>query len=573
MSEERKATPEVRQASAEGPAGAVEQGMFAAGPLGTCEIPQSPPDEAQASRGAGVKKPLVSEQRSSGLLGANHRTMGWYRQAKEDEARRDGLPEVGAPAWYRGSRGTHPRGPGGGKAGAGETGPLKGTTADISRSTTVSTKLQRIAELASQTPKMVLTSLSHHIDIEFLKEAYRRTRKDGAAGVDGQSAADYERELDSNLSSLLDRFKSGRYFAPPVRRVHIPKGDGKKTRPIGIPTIEDKILQRAVTMVLEAVYEQDFLDCSYGFRPGRSAHQALQAIWKGLMDMGGGWVLDVDIKAFFDTLNHGHLRSFLDQRVRDGVLRRTIGKWLNAGVMENGSLTLPEAGTPQGGVISPLLANLYLHEVLDKWFAEVVRPRLHGSAFLVRYADDFVIVCAEERDARRVMDVLPQRFGRCGLTLHPEKTRLVRFTRPSGRPGDPPDGNDQPPETFDLLGFTHYWGCSRWGRWLLMQKTAKGRFSRALKKIAQWCRENRHLPIGKQHCTLNQKLRGHDAYYGIPNNGEALKRFRCALERIWRGWLNRRGGRRPMRWERFKQLIARFPLSPARIRVPACNHA
>jgi group II intron reverse transcriptase/maturase len=240
---------------------------------------------------------------------------------------------------------------------------------------------------------MVFTTLAHHIDVDWLREAYRRTRKDGARGVDGQTAADYASNLEDNLRSLLDRAKSGTYRAPPVRRVHIPKGDGKQTRPIGIPTFEDKVLQRAVAMILEAVYEQDFQDFSYGFRPGRSAHQALQALHKGLARMAGGWVLEVDIRKFFDTLDHEHLREILRRRVRDGVLLRLIGKWLNAGVLEGLELSYPESGTPQGGVISPLLANIYLHEVLDEWFVRDVKPRLNGPAFLVRYADD----CAPRR--------------------------------------------------------------------------------------------------------------------------------------------------------------------------------
>jgi group II intron reverse transcriptase/maturase len=243
---------------------------------------------------------------------------------------------------------------------------------------------------------MALTTLAHHIDVDFLREAYRRTRKDGAPGVDRQTADEYAQNLEANLQALLDRFKSGTYRAPPVKRVHIPKGDGSKTRPIGIPTFEDKVLQRAVAMVLEAIYEQEFLDCSYGFRPNRSAHQALDALWKTLTEMKGGWVLEVDIKGFFDSLDHGHLRGFLDQRVRDGVLRRAVDKWLKAGVMEAGVLTHPDAGTPQGGVVSPLLANVYLHEVLDRWFETQVRPRLVGRATLIRYADD----CAPRRRGR-----------------------------------------------------------------------------------------------------------------------------------------------------------------------------
>ena len=263
-------------------------------------------------------------------------------------------------------------------------GKMEGTPSPV----TVSTKLQKVAKLAREAPGMVITSLSHHIDIDFLHEAYRLTRKDGAVGVDGQTAKDYEENLHENLENLLSRFKSGSYKAPPVLRVHIPKGDGTKTRPIGIPTFEDKVLQRAVTMLLEAVYEQDFLNCSYGFRPRRSAHQALEDFWKQSMKMQGGYVLEIDIQKYFDTIGHGHLRSFLNQRVRDGVIRRAIDKWLKAGVMEEGVLWNPETGSPQGGVVSPILANIYLHEVLDKWFELEVKPRLIGNTFLIRYADD-----------------------------------------------------------------------------------------------------------------------------------------------------------------------------------------
>ena len=261
--------------------------------------------------------------------------------------------------------------------------------AETSSSKTVSTKLERIAELARAMPQAALTTLAHHIDIDWLREAYRRTRKDGATGIDRQTGDEYARNLDDNLRSLLERAKSGSYVAPPVRRVHIPKaGDGSQTRPIGIPTFGDKVLQRAVAMVLEAVYEQSFLDCSYGFRPGRSAHQALRVVQSQTVMMAGRWVLEVDIRNFFGTLDHSHLRSIVRKRVRDGVLLRLIGKWLNAGVMEDGAIEYPEAGTPQGGVISPILANLYLHEVLDEWFAQQVVPRLAGRATLVRFADD-----------------------------------------------------------------------------------------------------------------------------------------------------------------------------------------
>jgi group II intron reverse transcriptase/maturase len=260
--------------------------------------------------------------------------------------------------------------------------------AETLSSGSVKTRLQRIAELARERPGMVFTSLSHVIDIYFLEEAHWRTRKDGAVGVDGQTAAEYGANLRENLQSLLDRFKAGTYRPPPVRRVHIPKGDGTKTRPIGIPTFEDKILQRAGAMVLEAIYEQEFCDCSWGYRPRRSAHQALEALRDGLMEMDGGWVVELDIRNFFGELDFQTLRGFLDQRVRDGVLRRTIDKWLKAGVLEEGSVRHPELGTPQGGVISPVLSNIYLHHVVDVWFENEVKPRLQGRAMLVRYADD-----------------------------------------------------------------------------------------------------------------------------------------------------------------------------------------
>lgn len=260
--------------------------------------------------------------------------------------------------------------------------PLEGKMAGTPNLESVSTRLQRIAQLAQEDRSRSLVSLAHHIDRDLLRRAYGRTRKDGAPGVDGQTAAAYEENLEENLQSLLDRFKSGVYKAPPVRRVYIPKGDDPtKKRPIGVPTFEDKVLQRAVAMVLEAVYEQDFLDCSYGCRPGRSAHHAIRDLRKGLMAMGGGWVLEADIQSYYDNLDHGHLRSFLDQRVRDGVIRRAIDKWLKAGVMEEGNLRHPATGTPQGGVISPLLSNIYLHEVLDVWFETAVKPRLAGGSF------------------------------------------------------------------------------------------------------------------------------------------------------------------------------------------------
>ena len=442
-------------------------------------------------------------------------------------------------------------------------------------STIVSTKQERIATLAKQSPEMAFTSLAYLIDIDWLKEAYRRTRKDGAAGVDGVTAEQYEQDLEGNLQSLLDRAKSGTYQAPPVRRVHIPKGGSStETRPLGIPTLEDKVLQRAVVMLLEPIYEQDFLDCSYGFRPGRSAHQALKSFRDQTMDgrPRGCWVLEVDIRKFFDNLEHGHLRQFLRHRVRDGVLLRLIDKWLNAGVMEDGNVSYPDSGTPQGGVVSPLLSNVFLHYVLDQWFERDVKPRMRRPAFLIRYADDFVIGLRDERDAQRVTDVIPQRFGRYGLTVHPTKTKLVRFLPPSSRKdrNGPPDDR---PGTFDLLGFTHYWARSRNGYWVVKLKTAKDRFTRAVRNIDHWCRNKRHLPIPEQHKKLNEKLRGHYAYYGVTGNSAALSRFFHEVGLRWRRWLNRRNNLRSMTWEKFVAIRRRFPLAPVRTVRSSLRHA
>lgn len=428
-------------------------------------------------------------------------------------------------------------------------------------------KQERIATLAKQSPRMSFTSLAYLMDLPWLLEAYHRTRKNGATGVDGQSWHEYGENLEANLQSLLDRAKSGRYQAPPAKRVHIPKaGSSTQTRPIGIPTLEDKVLQRAVVMLLEPIYEQDFSQSSYGFRPGRGAHQALERLWKETMNTDGGWMLEVDISKFFDTLDHDHLRRLIQYRVRDGVLLRLIGKWLNAGVMESGQVSYPEAGSPQGGVISPLLANVYLHYVLDTWFEQEVQPRLAGRAYLIRYADDFVIGFTNEEDAHRVEDVLPKRFGRYGLSIHPEKTRLVRFNKPDDRNG--PSGQ---PESFDLLGFTHFWGRSARGIWVVKRKTSGSRLSRALRAINQWCRDHRHEPLAEQQQALSQKMRGHCAYYGITGNSKCLSAFRTWVVRIWRNWLSRRNRERGMTWDCFNRLMARYPLPAAVAIHSACR--
>ncbi len=429
----------------------------------------------------------------------------------------------------------------------------------------VSTKLQRIAKLAHDAPELAFTTLAHHLDLAWMREAHRRTRKDGATGVDGRTAEQYAEHLEENLQSLLDRAKSGAYRAPPVRRVHIPKGDGSQMRPIGIPTFEDKVLQRALAMLLEAIYEQDFAPFSFGFRPQRSAHHALEALRDGIMAMSGGWVVEVDIRKFFDTVDHERFREVLRRRVRDGVVLRLIGKWLNAGVLEGLELSYPGVGTPQGGVISPLLANVFLHDVVDVWFVRDVLPRLSGRAQLVRYADDMVFVFEREEDAKRVFDVLPKRFGSYGLTLHPEKTRMVKFTRPPRRPPERGGDDGAGPGTFDFLGFTHYWGRSRAGNTVVKRRTAKDRFSRALRRVKEWCREHRHDPLRVQHDGLASKLRGHYAYFGLTANYAALKRLLHEVKRRWRKWLSTRSRDGRFSWRRMDAMLERWPLPAPRI--------
>jgi len=408
---------------------------------------------------------------------------------------------------------------------------------------------------------VALSSLHHIIDLEWMKEAYRLTRKDGAPGIDGVTAADYATNLEANLLDLLDRIKSGRYEAPPVRRTYIPKADGSR-RPLGIPTFEDKLAQRVIVMVLEAVYEQDFLSCSFGFRPGRSAHQALQSLHTAIMRQGLRWVVDIDIVKYFDSIPHSQLRGFLDRRVTDGVIRRMIDKWLKAGVLEDGLLRHAIEGSPQGGVISPCLSNIFLHHVLDEWFELEVRPRLKGRCTLVRFADDAVMGFEDVLDAKRVLGVLGKRFARYGLSLHPDKTRFVDFrsNRPNGTDHPETDGT-----SFTFLGFTHIWGKSRAGKSVVRQVTAKNRYARALAAVTDWCRHNRHQPIPDQHAHLIAMMRGHYAYYGITGNFRRLRWYADQVERIWQKWLSRRDRGRRLLWSRFTALLKRHPLPAARI--------
>jgi group II intron reverse transcriptase/maturase len=392
------------------------------------------------------------------------------------------------------------------------------------------------------------------LDEEWMRYAYDLTRKDGAVGVDGQTAAEYASNLQANLRSLLYRIKSGRYKAQPARRVYIPKADGSK-RPLGIPTFEDKVAQRAIVLLLEPLYEQDFKDCSFGFRPGKSAHQALEQLRSNIMRCNCKWVIDVDLRRFFDTIDKGMLRNLIAKRVGDGVVRKMIDKWLKAGILEDGQLIRSSFGTPQGGVASPLLANVYLHYALDEWFYDEVLPRLGRRASLIRFCDDFVMAFESYDDCKRVQRVLGLRMARYALTLHEEKTRLIDFRFKRLRVIAKEHAT-----TFNFLGFTHVWGKSMQGKDVIRQYTAKDRYAKAVKATNEWCRTNRHRPIEEQHEKLTQKMKGHYAYYGITGNHKRLQWYFNQTRRIWKKWLSRRTRGWTLPWEDFAKLLERYPL-------------
>jgi group II intron reverse transcriptase/maturase len=423
----------------------------------------------------------------------------------------------------------------------------------------MSPKLKRIAEQAAQNKEMVFTNLGHLIDVELLQQAYTLLRKDAASGVDGQTAEEYAEQLSENLADLYIRLKTWKYRAQPVKRVWLDKEDGKK-RPIGITAFEDKIVQRAAVLILEQIYEQDFYEFSQGYRHGKGAHQALKMLREFCMKHNVVAVVDGDISGCFDNLDKGVLRSLLHRRVKDGVIERLIGKWLNAGVVDGKSMFYPEKGTPQGGVISPLLANIYLHYVLDEWFVKEILPRLKGIAFLVRFADDFVILFTNAEDARRVMKVLPLRMAKYGLTIHPTKTRLITFKRPAKSME-----KDQENGTFDFLGFTHYWAKSRQGYWVIKRRTARKRLRRAVRAINEWCRDNRHMDVKEQYRKLCQKLKGHYQYYGLRCNYRSLEIMYTHTMKLWKKWLSRRSQKAYLNWEKFRRILEQVPLPLPRI--------
>lgn len=425
----------------------------------------------------------------------------------------------------------------------------------------MSPQLLKVGERAKNEPDGQFHALAHLLDESALFRAFYRQREDAAVGVDGITKEDYGQHLVDNLRDLHERLVSKRYRHQPIRRVHIPKGNGKM-RPLGISACEDKVVQDALREVLQAIYEQDFLDCSYGFRPGRSAHDAIRALHRAADRGELNGVLEADMVSFFDSLDRTALLGMLQERVADGSLLRLVRKCLHVGVLDGEESSTPDSGTAQGSILSPLLGNIYLHHVLDRWFHREVLPRLRGKACLLRYADDFVIGFECREDAERVLAVLSQRRQRYGLTLHPDKTRLVPFRRPpAGQQGG------KGPGTFDFLGFTLYWRRTRRGRWRLACTTRRARLRRAIQAVDAGCRSQRHADIGVQHAGLRSRLPGHYNYFGVNGN---LKSLACLLwhaRRAWHQWLNRRSQRARFTWERFLDLVRDSPLPVPRVMV------
>jgi group II intron reverse transcriptase/maturase len=428
--------------------------------------------------------------------------------------------------------------------------------------TGMSPELLRVAERAKQEPDGQFHSLAHLLDERALFQAYHRQREDAAVGVDGITKEGYGQDLLGNLRDLHGRLKAKRYRHQPIRRVHIPKDNGK-ARPLGISAFEDKVVQDALREVLQAVYEQDFLDCSYGFRPGRSAHDAVKALHRAVDRGELNCVLEADIVSFFDRIDRQVLLEMLRGRVADGSLLRLVSKCLHVGVLDGAEFTTPDTGTAQGSVLSPLLGNIYLHYALDLWFTQEVQPRLRGRACLIRYADDFVIGFQYREDAERVMAVLPRRMQRHGLTLHPDKTRLLDFRRP---PAGQRRGKG--PGTFDFLGFTLYWRKSPRGRWYMACKTRRARLRRAIQAVSDWCRRHRHEPLPVQHAALRSRLQGHYNYFGVNGNLRSLACLLWHARRAWHKWLCRRSQRARLTWGRFQDVLRDYPLPRPRVVVP-----
>ena len=426
------------------------------------------------------------------------------------------------------------------------------------------TFLQRIGKRAKQKPKEQWTSLLSHIRVPLLKEAYHRLQKDAATGVDGVTWAEYGERLDVRLLDLQDRIHRGSYHPQPVRRVLIPKGDGK-TRPLGLVTLEDKIAQQAARMVLEPIYEAEFIGLSYGFRPKRSQHDALDAVAESIR-LKVHWVLDADIRAYFDTIDHGHLQRFIEHRIGDSRMVRLLMKWVKAGVLEDGKLYEAQEGTPQGASISPLLANIYLHYVFDLWLCQWRKRHAKGEVYAVRYADDLLMGFQKEQDARALHSALAERLGQFGLELHPDKTRVIEFGRCARQERE--QRGLPKPETFEFLGFVHICGVNRLGKFQLKRRTSRKKRRAKLARLKEEVRRRKHQRVAKQHVWLSQVLQGHYRYYGVPSNYSALAQFRRRVAWMWHRALQRRSQRSCWTHEQWRVFEQRFPLPPPRIHHP-----
>ena len=425
----------------------------------------------------------------------------------------------------------------------------------------MSPELSRVAERARREPDGQFHSLAHLRDVPALTHAYQRLCADAAVGVDGVTKEQYGQDLEANLQDLHERLRTQRNRHQPIRRVHMPKGDGR-TRPLGSGAFEDKVVQDALRELLQAVYEQDFWDGSYGFRPGRSAHNAIRALDRAVDRDEINWVLEADLVSCFDRVDRTALRELLQHRVVDGSVDRLIAKCLHVGVLDGAEFSTPETGTAQGSVLPPLLGNIYLHYVLDSWFVREVQPRWRGRACLIRYADDFVIGCEYREDAERVQAVLPLRLQRYG-TLHPDQTRLLDFRRP-------PAGQQlgKGPAIFDFLGFTLHWRRARSGRWRLGCQTRGARLRRAIASVYAWCRGHRHETVQTQHAALCSRLPGHINYFGVNGNSKSLACLVHQAQHAWYQWLRRRSQRTRLNWQRFQDLLRDWPLPRPRIVVP-----
>ena len=433
--------------------------------------------------------------------------------------------------------------------------PRPGRSAGLS----VSHDLARVRAIARGDGQMRFTALLHHVSLSRLEFAYRALSRDAAAGVDGVTWRDYGRNLRENLEDLHQRVQRGAYRALPSRRVLIPKPDGRQ-RPLGVAALEDKIVQRAVVEVLNAVYETDFLGFSYGFRPGRSQHDALDALATGILERKVSWVLDADIRDFFGRVDHDWLMRFLEHRIADRRVLRLIGRWLKAGVIERGEWSSTETGTAQSASVSPLLSNVYLHYVLDLWVDQWRRRRARGDVVIVRYADDFVIGFQRRDDAERFRSDLTRRLARFGLELADEKTRLIEFGRFAAM--NRQRRGDRKPETFAFLGFTHICAKTRTGRFKLARVTNKGKMRAKLASVKAEMRRRMHRPIPEQGRWLARVLAGHYRYYAVPDNGHALREFRQAVGWLWQATLKRRSQRFRLTRERMRRLEAQWLPQP-----------